>query len=154
MDDIKASINDAKLKQILLQSVDVYNHKKFTTSLRRKFKQIINENINNISYIDTFLSYEKNKKTFGQLIGTISNGEISVYMAITVYKKAIAEARSLAQKNKFSGFLYHLQIGTVLDDYFHIKYSHIDGGDRQSMENVLTFFENAIHWNDYDLDHE
>ena len=59
--DVKKNIDDKLHKKILIEAIQNINHKKMTMQIRQSLPNMVNNNMGNISEIDTFLNVESKK---------------------------------------------------------------------------------------------
>eukprot|EP01083_Nonionella_stella_P265175 898586_1 len=106
--------------------------------------KMFEENAHNIADLHSFLAMPR--KRFFEVIR--KEAKVGTGRGVRLHNHIKQVLTETAQAAEFGHFLYDLDFDQVITDYYHIKRIHIDHGSKLNIENVFTFFERVIHWDD------
>eukprot|EP01084_Bolivina_argentea_P160844 280063_1 len=130
------------LKQIFIDSLKLIDRvtEKDTLSLT----QMINDNEESILDPDHFLQRKKFAKSIQK------HTKIKPAVSVKLHKLILQTLKEKAQMAQFGKFLSELNLKTIDKDYHHILHSHINKGNKITIENVFRFFTKVVHYEDSD----
>ena len=144
--NITTNLNDTRFHDIFLEAIQAVRHKRFTEMQRHALINMLEENTKDIGKINTFLAL--GSKKFAKLIK--SHIQIIPAISVRMYKEIITALKQdpQAQRRQFDIFLQQTDISTIDDDYHHILELHINNGNKATIKNALSFFQETLHYDD------
>eukprot|EP01084_Bolivina_argentea_P085009 153674_1 len=137
--DIAHYVDDSLFKKVFFESAQ--SMKKITKDHINEITTVFNQDIMNVK---TFLNLKR--KMFIQFMKTHTT--IKPAWAGKLYNMVRKALKSRAQTQEFGKFLSDVDMKTIDLDYHHILNTHINIGNKLTIENVFEFFRIAVHYED------
>eukprot|EP01084_Bolivina_argentea_P093452 168067_1 len=135
-------IDNQTYKATFIQFVKSFKHKKFSNDNLKTLLKMIENNIDNISEINTFLNKEQFATSIKMHTGIIP------FFSKRIHKNIEKFLTPKAQAIQYGTFLSDLDMEQIDSDYYHILISHIYNGDETTIKNAFAFFGTVVHFDD------
>eukprot|EP01083_Nonionella_stella_P287443 978433_1 len=140
--DMDKYVDDHAFQKVFIEAIA--HHGKLTADAMELLTQIVNSNVENIQNIKQFLAWKRME--FAKLIQ--KHTKIKPAHGIRLYRMILNALRDEAHKKQFGAFLADLDIDIINTHYYHILKSHINHGNKSTMQNVFQFFQTVVHFDD------
>eukprot|EP01084_Bolivina_argentea_P066653 121522_1 len=138
--------NDDLYKKIFIQSAK--SIQKINENQIQMLTKMIDENVNNIGNVQTFLGLKRPE--FAKIIR--KETKIKPAVSSKLHKAIFNSLLKQIQTEQLGEFLSNLNAESIDKDYHHILNTHVNKGNKMSVEHIFRFFGNIVHYDDCDTD--